>query len=262
MEEPTIRYQVRAGVAELSIDNPARRNAMTIRMWRLLPELVTEAENDREVRVILLTGAGDRAFCAGADISQFGEARDTEAGVVAYDDAVARGDAALMNVSKPTVAAIRGACFGGGMGLAMACDLRFAAAGSRFRVPAARLGLGYSLEGVRTLVQKVGFTVACDILLSARIVDADEAAQLRIVNQVWPEERFDDELAGRLAMIAGNAPLTLRAAKRALAELGRPETQQDPQAVADLVEACFRSADYREGQAAFREKREPVFRGE
>ncbi|PSC03555.1 enoyl-CoA hydratase [Alsobacter soli] len=262
MTEPTIRYHARNGVAELVIDNPARRNAMTLGMWRMLPELVARAEADRDVRVIVLAGAGDRAFCAGADISQFGQARDSEASVAAYDEAVAAGDAALVGASLPTVAAIRGACFGGGMGLAMACDLRFAATGSRFRVPAARLGLGYSFKGVRTLVQKLGFTVAADVMLSARIIEAEEAAALRILNQVWPAERFEEELAGRIGMIAGNAPLTLRAAKRALAELARPEAEQNSQAVADLVEACFRSADYREGQAAFREKREPVFRGE
>jgi enoyl-CoA hydratase/carnithine racemase len=255
-------YAAGGGLATVTIDNPERRNAMTLGMWQALPDLVARAGDDPEVRAIVLTGAGDRAFCAGADISQFGEARGSEAAVGAYDRAVAEGDAALARAAKPTIAVIRGACFGGGLGLAMACDLRLARAGARFRFPAARLGLGYGYEGVRTLVRQLGHAVAADLLFSARIVEDAEAERIGLVNRLWPAACFEGEAAGYLAGVAANAPLTLMTAKRALAELTREEAERDRQAVAALVAACFRSADYREGQAAFREKREPVFRGE
>jgi enoyl-CoA hydratase/carnithine racemase len=255
-------YAAEGGLATITIHNPARRNAMTLDMWRALPDLAARADADPAIRAIVLTGAGDLAFCAGADISQFGEARGSEAAVAEYDRAVAAGDRALARAAKPTIAVIRGLCFGGGLGLAMACDLRLARAGARFRFPAARLGLGYGYDGVRTLVRQLGHAVAADLLFSARIVEDAEAERLGLVNRLWPATCFEAEAAGYLAGVAANAPLTLMTAKRALAELARDAAERDREAVAALVAACFRSADYREGQAAFREKREPVFRGE
>ena len=261
MGEGRIIYAAAGGIATLTLDQPDRLNAMTLAMWRALPDAVARAANDPDVRVLVLTGAGDRAFCAGADISQFGTARTGDDAVAAYDAAVAAGSAAVLQADKPTVAAIRGICFGGGLALAMACDLRFATAGSRFRLPAARLGLGYGFDALRLLVQRLGPTVAADVVLSARIIPSDEATGMGLVNQVWPAEALDARLAAYLAAIAGNAPLTLRAMKRGLRELARPDAAQDSAAVDALVAACFASEDYREGQAAFREKRDPVFRG-
>jgi len=261
MGEGRITYAAASGIATLTLDQPDRLNAMTLAMWRTLPDAVARAINDLDVRVLVLTGAGDRAFCAGADISQFGTARTGEDAVAAYDAAVAAGTTAILQAEKPTVAAIRGICFGGGLALAMACDLRFAAAGSRFRLPAARLGLGYGFDALRLLVQRLGPSVAADVVLSARIIPSDEASGMGLVNQVWPADAFDSRLAAYLAAIAANAPLTLRAMKRGLRELARPDSEQDGAAVDALVAACFASEDYREGQAAFREKRDPVFRG-
>jgi enoyl-CoA hydratase/carnithine racemase len=261
MGEGRISYAAAGGIATLTLDQPERLNAMTLAMWCALPDAVAQAADDPDVRVLVLTGAGDRAFCAGADISQFGTARTGEDAVAAYDAAVAAGSAAVLQADKPTVAAIRGICFGGGLALAMACDLRFAAAGSRFRLPAARLGLGYGFDGLRLLVQRLGPTVAADVVLSARIIPSDEASGMGLVNQIWPADAFETRLAAYLAAIVANAPLTLRAMKRGLKELARPEAEQDGAAVDALVAACFASEDYREGQAAFREKRDPVFRG-
>lgn len=261
MSEAALIYAATGGLAEITISNPARRNAMTLGMWSSLPEMVAKAEADPEIRAIVLKGDGDKAFCAGADISQFGEARTGETAVRAYDTAVARGNEALLTAAKPVIAVVRGFCFGGGLGLAMACDLRLGEAGARFRLPAGRLGLGYGFRNIRTLVQRLGHAGAADVLFSARIIESEEALRIGILSQCWPKAEFGTQVASYLGAIAGNAPLTLKAAKRALVEISRPDALQDEAAVAALVKACFESEDYREGQAAFREKRDPVFRG-
>lgn len=261
MTEAAIRYEARDGIARLTLDQPARLNAMTYAMWTELPALVARAEADPAVRLIAVAGAGERAFCAGADISQFGAMRSGEGSVEAYEAAVWAGAAALEQTQKPTIALIRGICFGGGFALALSCDLRLAAADARFRVPAARLGLGYAYAGIATLVRKLGPGTTADIMLSARIVAAEEALRLGVLNGLWSAESFAAEAESYLAGIAGNAPLTLRAIKRALVELARPEPQRDLAGIEALIAACHASADYAEGQAAFREKREPLFRG-
>jgi enoyl-CoA hydratase/carnithine racemase len=258
---PTIRYESGQGIATLIIDYPSKMNAMTFEMWSSLPSLIAEAEADPSVRVIAVRGAGDRAFCAGADISQFGDRRSNADTVAAYDQAVASANTALSGAAKPTVAVISGICFGGGFALAMCCDLRIAASDSRFRIPAARLGLGYGFRSVDLLVRKLGIGPAADLLLTARIAGASEAYGLGVINGLFERRSFEAEVKDYLARIAGNAPLTLRAVKRALAELARPESERNINAVDALVAACFGSADYREGQAAFREKRNPVFTG-
>ncbi|MDR3525038.1 MAG: enoyl-CoA hydratase [Acetobacteraceae bacterium] len=258
---PHIAYRAEGGVAWLVIDQPARMNAMTFDMWTGLADCVARAEADDGVRVIAITGAGERAFCAGADISQFGTMRTGEAAVAAYDRAVARGNAALADAVKPTVAVISGICYGGGFGLAMCCDLRIAASGSRFRIPAARLGLGYGYGGTDLMVRKLGMGPVADLLLSARVLEAQEAQGLGVINALFPVDSFRTDATAYLARIAANAPLTLRAIKRALVEMTKAERDRDAGAVDALVAACFASTDYREGQLAFREKREPVFTG-
>lgn len=256
-----LEYAVEGTLARITLAQPERMNAMSFEMWSGLPALIGKAVADPVVRAVVLEGAGERAFCAGADISQFGEKRTDPEAVAAYDKAVSDGMAAIMQAAKPTVAVIRGICFGGGFGLALACDIRLARADARFRVPAARLGLGYGLEGVTLISRKLGPDAAADILFSARILDATEAERLGVVAKVWRAESFEAECDAYLGLIGENAPLTLIAAKRALLELARPEAERDAAAVADLVSRCFASADYREGQAAFKEKRPPVFTG-
>ncbi len=257
-----VRYEAESGIARLVVDEPQKMNAMTYDMWASLSGHVARAEADRDVRAIVVTGAGDRAFCAGADISQFGEIRDGDAATRSYDNAYLNGCAALAQASKPSIAVIRGICFGGGVGLAMACDIRLARADARFRVPAARLGLGYAYDGVAALVQRLGFGTTADLLFSARTVDAQEALRMGVVNVLCGQDRFEDEAEDYLARIAGNAPLTLRAVKQALVALGQPEATRNTAEADAAVAACFSSSDYKEGQRAFREKREPAFTGE
>ena len=262
MSAPSIEYAAAGGVATLTINQPAKMNAMTYDMWLAVPGFIAQAEADKAVRVIVLTGEGEKAFCAGADISQFGEKRTGEEAVKAYEAAVTAGMKSISDASKPTVARIKGFAFGGGMALAMCTDLRIASDNARFRIPAARLGLGYAFSNIEALVHRIGLGPTSDLLLTARIVDGPEAQRLGIVNKMWPSESFDADSKAYLDAIAVNAPLTLKAIKRALVETAKAHGDRDRKGVDDLVAACFRSADYKEGQAAFKEKRTPDFRGE
>lgn len=256
----TIRSEVRAGVGRLVIDNPARRNAMTLAMWRALPGLVADLERDESVRVVVIEGAGD-AFCAGADISEFGEARSDGAAGAEYDALVREANRALFACAKPTVALIRGACFGGGVGLALACDLRVARADARFCVPAARLGLGYPADDVDLLVSRIGVDAAADLLFTARVLDAERARADGLVREVHDAASFETQAQALVQAIAANAPLTLAAAKAALLETRHPPQARDRERVAALVSRCMASADYVEGREAFAQRRPPRFRG-
>jgi enoyl-CoA hydratase/carnithine racemase len=261
MSDASIRYEVVQAIATLTIDQPAKMNAMTLGMWQNLPACVERAQADPHVRLIVLQGAGKKAFCAGADISQFGENRTGMAATKQYDAAVEAGTYALYRASKPTVALIRGLCFGGGVGLALACDLRFCTAKARFRIPAGRLGLGYAVSNVALLHARLGASHVADLLFTARIVETAEALAMGIVTAAWPDESFDNQAQERIAMIVQNAPLTLQAVKTTLTALQPAHPARDMAQAEASVARCYDSADYREGQAAFAEKRQPVFSG-
>ncbi len=261
MSDAEIGYSAEAGVARIVLHQPAKMNAMTLDMWRTLPEAMARANDDPAVRVITIQGAGDRAFCAGADISQFGDIRSSLDDVRAYDEASDAAYLALASAGKPTVAVIHGICFGGGMALAMCCDLRVASAGSRFRVPAGRLGLGYGYDPVMALLRRLGPGATADIMFTARILSTADALTCGVLQQVFPAESFAADAAGYVGMIAENAPLTLAAIKRTLLDWDLPEAQRNPAAVAEMVAKCFASDDYKEGQAAFKARRTPVFTG-
>lgn len=248
-------------LATITLDQPARLNAMSIAMWRELRARVEDAVTDDAVRAILVTGAGERAFSSGADISEFGRNRADPAAGVEYDGVVDAGLEALKNAAKPTVAAIRGICFGGGLEIALCCDLRIASAGSRFRIPAARLGLGYAYNHVALLADRLGPDAAAEILFTAATLDGEAAHRLGILARIFPDASFAEEARGFADTVAGNAPLVLRAVKLALLQHARPVGERNIGAVGEAVSACLASADYREGQAAFREKREPRFTG-
>ena len=260
-EKPAIRYVVRDAIAHVTLAQPAKMNAMTLQMWTDLPDVLARADADLEARVIVLTGEGEKAFCAGADISEFGRVRTGEAAVAAYSAAVEAANKALSFTVKPTVALIRGICFGGGFGLAMCCDLRLATHDAQFRIPAARLGLGYETASIAGLVARIGMAGVADLLLSARILSAADALRYGIVNLIWDRETFEQDASDYVKAMAGNAPLTMQAVKRTLRELARPDHQQDMAAADAMVGRCFASDDYKEGQRAFLEKRVPIFRG-
>ena len=232
---------------------------MSLDMWRDASAVLEQFEKDAAVRVIVLTGAGGKAFVSGADISKFDSERDTLDAVAIYNAAVDRFGHMLMECSKPTIAMIRGYCVGGGLGIAVCCDLRVANDAARFGVPAAKLGLGYGYANIRRIMDLVGPQFVTELLLTARQFDSTKASQTGLVNHVVSDaeiEAYVRELAG---VISDNAPLTIRAVKSIVRELRRDDP--DVAACDALVKQCFESADYREGRKAFMEKRKPFFRG-
>ncbi|MDB5643068.1 MAG: enoyl-CoA hydratase [Hyphomicrobiales bacterium] len=261
MNEARLDYAAKDGLARITLHQPAKLNAMSFDMWTSLPGLVARAVEDDSVRAIVVEGSGARAFCSGADISQFGEKRSDAEGANAYERAVTAGLAALSSGPKPTLARINGICFGGGLALALSCDLRLASETARFCLPAAKLGLGYAFSNIDFMVRRIGLGAAADILYSARTFEAREAQRLGIVTNVFGAETFFEESNAYLARVSGNAPLTLKAMALSLRELQTAESARDPSAANAAVAACYVSEDYAEGRRAFAEKRAPVFKG-
>jgi enoyl-CoA hydratase/carnithine racemase len=242
-------------------NNPERRNAVSLDMWRAIPDVLAAFEADPEVRVIVFTGAGERAFVAGADISQFEAERNDAAAEQRYSAASAAANIAMAGLSKPSIAMIRGYCIGGGLAVALTCDMRICTEESRFAIPAARLGLGYGFGGVRALIDVVGPSIAKEILFTARQFTAEEALRVGLVNRVAPAGELEALVREYAALIGANAPLTLRAAKLAAREVMRDPERRRLAEVEAAVAACFDSADFKEGRTAFMEKRSPQFRG-
>jgi enoyl-CoA hydratase len=257
----TILSATSGSIGTLTFNNPERHNAMSLEMWRAATAVLEQFEQDAAVRVIVLTGAGGKAFVSGADISKFESERATLDAVAEYNAAVDRFGQLLGDCSKPTIAMIRGYCLGGGVGIAVCCDLRIASDTARFAVPAAKLGLGYGYSNVRRIMDLVGPQFVTEMLLTARQFDAADAVRTGLVNHVVPDAEIESYVHELAETVAGNAPLTIRAVKRIVRELRHNPDDADVAARDALVKQCFESADYREGRNAFLEKRKPVFRG-
>jgi enoyl-CoA hydratase len=253
--------EVADGIALVTFNNPGKRNAMSLGMRTALPGALAALGDDPEVRVVVCTGAGGQAFVSGADISEFGAQRTDPAARAEYDRAGAAIDRAWKALDKPVIAMIRGFCIGGGLLTALQADIRIASPDSQFGVPAARLGLGYGFGGVTALTTLVGPAVTAEILFSARRFSAAEALAAGLINRVVPAERLEAEVMALATTITQNAPLTVAAAKVAIRAAGEPAERRDLTRVTEMVEACFQSDDYREGQRAFAEKRPPRFTG-
>jgi enoyl-CoA hydratase len=248
-------------VGYLIFNNPERRNAVSLEMWEATARILEEFDRDRDVRVVVLTGAGDKAFVSGADISRFGDERANEEAIVRYNQTVERANTAVYDFPKPTIAMIRGYCVGGGVGLALSCDLRICSDDSRFAVPAAKLGLGYPFHGLKKLVDVVGISFAKEIFYTARQFDAEEARVMGLVNRVVPAVELDSYVKNYAQTISENAPLTIATTKFTIGEVVKDESKRDLAKSAAMVKRCFESKDYTEGRRAFMEKRKPAFTG-
>jgi enoyl-CoA hydratase/carnithine racemase len=248
-------------IGRLVFNNPARHNAVSLEMWEAVAQIVEDFERDPQIRVIVVSGAGGKAFVSGADISEFNEKRASQEAAAAYSRISESARQRLQDAEKPTIAMIRGYCIGGGVGTALACDLRIAAEGSKFGIPAAKLGLGYGYDGIRKLIDLVGPASAREIFYTARQFSAEEALRMGLVNQVVPSDGLEAYVDDYCRMIAANAPLTVRSVKLIVREAMKDDDKRDLDLCRRLVDECFASADYAEGRTAFMEKRRPVFQG-
>ena len=245
-------------VGHVRLDRPERRNALNRDMWAALPELITALDHDPGTRVLVVSGAGPEAFAAGADIAEFAAGRANPDQARDYEELNGKAFAALRNTAKPVIAMIQGFCIGGGLALALAADLRIAAASSVFSLPPARLGLAYPIEGLRDLLHAVSPAFAKEMLFTARRFTAEEALRAGLVHRVVAPERLASDVSALCAEIGDNAPLTISASKRAIDSLAGRPVPDDP---ARLAALCYASADYLEGRQAFLDKRKPRFIG-
>jgi enoyl-CoA hydratase/carnithine racemase len=248
-------------VGYVTFNNPERHNAVSLDMWAAAGEMLDDFRNDNNIAVVVVTGAGGKAFVSGADISRFEKERSNADAVKHYNEVVDKSYRAFHEFPKPTIAMIRGYCIGGGMGLATCCDLRIATERSTFAVPAAKLGLGYGYTGLKRLIDVVGPSFSMEIFYTARQFTAAEALTMGLVNRVVADGELETYVKDYAEMIAGNAPLTIRAVKTVVSEAMKEESKRDLNRAAAAVDACFKSSDYEEGRKAFMEKRKPVFTG-
>ena len=261
-ETPKLLLEKDGPIGWIVFNQPEKRNAVSQEMWQQMPEHVGDLAADDAIRVVILRGAGEQAFVAGADISQFKDRRRNMADEEEYRRISAQGQEALARLGKPLLAMIHGYCVGGGVGIAITCDIRIAADDARFGIPAARLGLGYHYRGMEKLMTLIGPAYTKEIFFTARTdFGAQDALRMGLVNQVVPRAELLGYTREYAQRIARNAPLTLRSAKTTVEQLLRPPAERDVALLDKLLADCFNSQDYQEGVRAFSEKRHPQFQG-
>ena len=261
-EAPKLLLEKDGPIGWIVFNQPEKRNAVSQEMWQLMPEYMRDLTADDAIRVVILRGAGEQAFVAGADISQFKERRRNMADEAEYSRISARGQESLATLRKPLLAMIHGYCVGGGLSIAITCDLRIASDDARFGVHAARLGLGYHYRGMEKLMALVGPVYTREIFFTARTdFTAQDALRMGLVNQVVPKANLEAFTRDYALVMARNAPLTLRSAKATVTQLLRPAAERDLAMLDELIADCFNSQDYQEGVKAFSEKRRPQFHG-
>jgi enoyl-CoA hydratase len=249
------------GIGWMTFNNPARRNATSLEMWEAIDVILNDFEADDSVRVVVMKGAGGKAFVSGADISEFKEKRNDAEAAERYAQASDGAKYLMGNLKKPLIAQINGYCLGGGLAVAMSADMRFAADDAQLGVPAARLGIAYNFDALRRMVDLVGPAMANEIMFTARRIKADEALRIGLVNRVVPVDELESTVREVATTISRNAPLSVNASKVTIKQVLKDESQRDIDMLARISEECFNSSDYQEGRTAFMEKREPVFTG-
>jgi enoyl-CoA hydratase len=246
---------------QIQFNNPERHNALSVDMWEAVTPLLNVAETDERIRLVVFSGAGEKAFVSGADITQFEDMRAAKEAVARYELMAEQALMGIYNFSKPTLARIKGYCIGGGVNVAMCCDIRIAADDSVFSIPAARLGLGYRYSALKNLVDLVGPAVAKDLFFTARRINAAEAHDVGLITRICEVSKLDTLETEYKKALAENAPITVGAGKAIIAEILKPSPEVDHDHCRQLIKDCFESEDYAEGRRAFMEKRKPVFRG-
>lgn len=254
-----MQARIAEGIGWMTFNNPARHNALSLEMWQGIGDILEYFAGNDKVRVIIMRGAGGKAFVSGADISEFDEKRANSEQRASYGQIAGRAAHWLGKIEKPLIALIEGYCIGGGLATALSADVRFATPDSRFGIPAAKLGLGYEYEGLAKLARLVGPSNARDIMFSARFMPAIEAKEMGIVNFIHNRENIEKICMEYALDIASNAPLTVKAAKAAVNAWERDSRLEEVTEVRAMVDACFNSEDYKEGRKAFAAKRKPVF---
>ncbi|HKU46134.1 MAG TPA: enoyl-CoA hydratase [Burkholderiales bacterium] len=257
----TLRVEKKGPVGWIVFDQPKKRNAINDAMWRGIPEAMKRFDADAEVRCVLFRGAGTEAFSAGADISEFEKNRASSEAVGGYDDLLDRVLHSIQGSMKPSVAMIHGYCFGGGVEIALACDLRYCGASAQFSIPAAKLGLAYNVEGHKRLLETVGHARAREIMFLGGRYKAEEALDMGLVHRVLPDGSLEQYVDEALEILAQNAPLSIANTKTILEEYAKSVGAPDHERMRAAMERCARSEDYREGRRAFMEKRKPAFKG-
>ncbi len=250
------------GAGWMIFNNPAKRNALGMEMQEAIPTILHDFRDDPEVRVVVMAGAGDKAFVSGADISEFEKRRSDPESIEEFNRIGAEANRAYAELGKPLIAMIRGFCMGGGLLTALQADIRVSAEDGVFGIPAARLGLGYGFGGTQKLVDTVGAAAAREILFTGGRFPAADALRWGLVNRVVPVEELESTVTGMADAIADNAPLTVNLLRASIVEGTKEPEERDLDTIEQMVEACFASEDYIEGRRAFMEKRRPQFRGQ
>ena len=248
-------------IARIVFNQPEKRNAVSLEMWEAVENAVARFGAEQTARILVLSGAGGKAFVSGADVSKFESERASAEAVDRYNATTRRVYDAIEAFPKPTIAQIDGYCIGGGVALALCCDLRICGRSSQFAIPAAKLGLGYGYFGLKRLVEVVGPSFAKEMFFTARLFDAEEARGMGLINRVVEDGAVAEAAEDLARMIAGNAPMTIESVKYVVGQILAPESERDLTECEARVKACFESQDYVEGRRAFLEKRKPEFTG-
>ena len=253
--------RVKDGVGYITFNNPEKHNAVSIEMWDSLEQILDGFRSSKDIRVIVLNGAGGKAFVSGADISKFDKERSSKEAVLSYNKRTQKVYENLETFPKPTIAMIDGYCIGGGLNLAVCCDIRICSEKSKFAMPAAKLSLGYPFSSIKRLFDVMGPGMAKHFMFTAEKISASEALACGLVQKLVSEDSIDSYVKDYALNIANNAPLTIKAMKQIGIEISKNSDERDLLLCEKLASACFDSEDYKEGRKAFMEKRKPNFQG-